>query len=140
VGEHTFRASGCLLAVVLLAGCGGPIQRDQLKHRVKTLASDAADGSLLARGVAEGRTRSTFVRAHGRELSDDVDHQAEELHDPHADPPRAAKKQQAVAIAESISSALGQLHVAPGDRQPARTAERQLDALAKRANDLADSL
>jgi hypothetical protein len=116
------------------------MQREELKRGVKTLASDAADGSLLARGVAQNRTRSPFVRVHAGVLADDADHEAQKLHDAEANPPVDAKKQKAIAIAQRISDVLGQLELAPGDEQVGRTSERQLDGLARAANDLADSL
>jgi hypothetical protein len=139
VGGAFLRSAGCVLLAVLV-GCGGPIQRDELKRGIETLASDAADGSALARGVAKDRMRSTFVRVHARELSDDADHEAEKLHDAQANSPVAEKKQKAVVIAQRISDALGALRVAPADVSGARTAERQLDGLARAANDLANSL
>jgi hypothetical protein len=123
-----------------VAGCGGPIQRDELGRGVKTLASDAADGALLARGVAQDRTRSPFVRVHASELADDADHEAEKLHDAESNPPLTAKKQKAVVLAQRISDALGRLQIAPGDERVGRTTELQLNGLTRAANDLADSL
>jgi hypothetical protein len=135
------RPSAALIILVpVLAGCGGPIQREELLRGIDTLRSTAADGSLLARGVAQDRTLSTFVRAHARELTDDADHEAEKLHDAQANPPLAAKKEKAVVLAERISGAISQLRIAPGDEQRGRTAERQLDGLARQARDLAESL
>jgi len=134
------RGIGCLLLLACLAGCGGPIQREELKRGVKTLASDAADGSLLARGVAEDRTRSPFVRVHASELAEDAEHEAEKLHDAEANPPLSDKKRKAVVLAQRIADALGPLQVAPGDEGVGRRTERELDGLARAANDLADSL
>jgi hypothetical protein len=95
---------------------------------------------MLARGVAGNRTKSTFVRAHARELSDDLDHEAEKLHDAQALPPLLDKKRKAVVLAQRIAAAVDELRLAPGDEQAGRTAERQLDGLARQANDLRDSL
>lgn len=135
------RPSAALIILVpVLAGCGGPIQREELLRGIDTLRSTAADGSLLARGVAQDKTLSTFVRVHARELTDDADHEAEKLHDAQANPPLAAKKEKAVVLAERISGAISQLRIAPGDEQRGRTAERQLDGLARQARDLAESL
>jgi hypothetical protein len=129
-----------VLGASILAACGGPMQREELGRGIETLRSTAADGSVLARGVAKNRTRSTFVRSHARELADNADHEAEKLHDAQANPPLNEKKRKAVVLAQRISNALGELRLAPGDENQGRTAERQLDGLARQAADLADSL
>lgn len=135
------RTSWALLAtVVVIAGCGGPIKREELGRGIKTLRSTAAEGSILARGVADNRTRSPFVRAHAKELAEDADHEAEKLHDAQADPPLDEKKQKAVVLAQRISNAFGALELAPGDEQAGRTAEKQLNGLARQAQALGDSL
>jgi hypothetical protein len=123
-----------------MAGCGGPIQREELGRGIETLRSVAADGSLLARGVALDRTRSTFVRVHARELAEEADHEAEKLHDAQSDGALTEKKRKAVVLAQRISDALAALRVAPGDEQEGRTAERQLNGLARQAHDLGESL
>src|SRR4051812_14310515 len=134
------RACCGAIMVTLLAGCGGPIQREELGRGIDTLRSIAANGSLLARGVADNRTRSTFVRVHARELSENADHEAEKLHDAEADGDLTAKKEKAVVLAQRISNSLGQLLLAPGDEARGRTAERQLNGLARQARDLSESL
>lgn len=129
-----------LAFAALLSACGGPIQREELGRGIETLRSDAADGSLLARGVADNRTLSSFVRVHARELADDADHEAQKLHDADANGPLVEKKRKAVVLAQRISDALGDLQLAPGDEAAGRVAERQLDGLARQARDLSESL
>ncbi|HEX6713031.1 MAG TPA: hypothetical protein VF066_06585 [Thermoleophilaceae bacterium] len=128
------------IAVASLSGCGGPIQREELGRGIDTLRSIAAEGSVVARGVADNRTRSTFVRVQSRALSDDADHEAEKLTDAQASPELADKKQKAVALAKRISSALGDLRTDPGNEQNGRTVEKQLNGLARQARDLGQSL
>ena len=58
-----------ILAVVVcpalpLAGCGGPITPGELSRSIETLESASAEGSLLAKDVAEDRSKATFVRVH----------------------------------------------------------------------------
>jgi hypothetical protein len=135
------RTCCALLAAALVgAGCGGPIEREELGRRIETLRSTAAEGSILARGTADNRTRSPYVRAHAKDLADDADHEAEKLHDAEADPPLDEKKQKAVTLAQRISNALGSLELSPGDEAAGRTAERQLNGLARQARALGDSL
>ena len=107
---------------------------------METLQSDAAEAALLARGVAQDRTRASFVRVHARALADDADHEAEKLHDADARPGLARQKAQAVRLAGDISDTLGDLVVEPGDEQNGRRAEHQLNQLAAQAKGLADHL
>src|SRR5215208_6514539 len=78
------RVVSLLVIVCALAGCGGPVQREELGRGIDSLRSIAAEGSVLARGVADNRTRSAFVRVQTRALSDDADHEAEKLNDAQA--------------------------------------------------------
>jgi hypothetical protein len=130
-----------LLAVALCAaGCGGPMQAQELARSIQTLQSSAADGALLANGAARDRTRSTFVRVHSRELGEIVNHEAEKLSDAQAHGNVALRKSEAVDLASKISQSLGQLQVSPGDESGAARTEQQLRSQAKRASKLADSL
>lgn len=58
-----------LAAALLLGGCGGPMQPEELRRGVETISSLAGEGALLADGVAGDRTRATLhprAGAHGR--------------------------------------------------------------------------
>jgi outer membrane murein-binding lipoprotein Lpp len=124
-----------------LAGCGGPITPGELSRSIQTLESAAAEGSLLAKDVADDRTKATFVRVHSRDLSDVVQHEAEKLNDAVADRADvAAAKTDAIDLADRIDSALGQLQTAPGSETDGRTAERALARLSEDAGKLADGL
>lgn len=72
-----FASAACLL---LLAGCE-PLTSDELQHEAGSIHSTAAEGALLADGVARQRTLSSFVRAHAKELADAADTSARKLHD-----------------------------------------------------------
>jgi hypothetical protein len=56
---------------VLLAGCGGggALGASSLATRSDTVRSLAAEGALLARDGADGKTTSIFTREHGSFLS-----------------------------------------------------------------------
>jgi hypothetical protein len=133
-------ASGVLIACALLAGCGGDIRQDELNRSIKQVQSAAADGQLLATGVVEDRTKATFVRAHARELTEEVDHEAEKLNDASAERALANEKQRAVDLADEVSSALGQLQISPQDQAVARKARQDLRELGDRAQRLRDEL
>jgi hypothetical protein len=132
--------TGLLAAALCVVGCGGPMEPQELARSIQTLQSSAADGALLANGVARDRTKSTFVRVHARELGEIVNHEAEKLSDADANGDVAVRKSQAVDLAGKISQTLGTLQVSPGDEGGARSAERQLRGQARRASRLADSL
>jgi hypothetical protein len=125
-----------LLALVAV-GCGGAMRADELSRSVESLASAAAEGALLADGAAEDRTKTTFVRAHARDLGETVEHEAEKLSDASAHGDVATDKATAVALAGRISEQLGQLQTAPDDRAEARRAGKALSALAEEATRLA---
>jgi len=135
------RSSALVVLVVLVAGgCGGDMRPEELARSVEALASAAAEGALLADGAAEDRTKTTFVRAHARELGEVVEHEAEKLADASATGAVATAKARAVDLAGRVDEALGQLQTAPGDAAGARTAGRALDRLADEATALAERL
>jgi hypothetical protein len=122
-------------ATALGAGCG-PTDRAELERRVQTLVALAAEGRILADGVAGDRTRATFTRVHARTLAEDAQHEAEKLAD--ADVVRGLRREreEAVAIAQRLSDALASLQTYPGGEDQARDARaailearRQAEAL-----------
>jgi hypothetical protein len=123
-----------------LAGCGGPITDDELQRGIQTLAATASEGRLVALDAAEDRSKVTFERVALRDLGEDAEHEAEKLNDAQAKPENAAVKTRAVKLAQDISSALGDLQVAPADRRIARRVQLRLDALSKQADALAGRL
>ncbi|MFL5817577.1 MAG: hypothetical protein ACJ76L_08245 [Conexibacter sp.] len=126
-----------VFVVLVLCGCGGDMRADELGRSVGSLGSAASEGSLLAQGVVENRTKTTFVRVRARELGETVEHEAEKLSDASAQGAVALAKERAVELAGSISQALGDLQTSPADVGQARRAERELRALADRASRLA---
>jgi hypothetical protein len=129
-----------LAAAVLGAGCGGPMQPDELKRSIGTLESAAAEGALLGGDVARDRTKATFARAHARDLGELVDHEAEKLHDASADGRVAFRKAAAVDLAGRISEALGQIQTAPDSESEGRSAAAALTRFGDRAGKLAEGL
>jgi hypothetical protein len=131
-----------LLGAVLLvaAGCGGPMQAQELARSVQTLESAASEGALLAHDVAHDRTKSTFVRVQSRDLGDTVNHEAEKLADAKANGQVAVRKSQAVDLANRISQTLGDLQVFPGVESKAAVAQRELESSAKRAAAISNAL
>jgi hypothetical protein len=138
------RLGGLILVLATIAtwssGCGGDIRADELSRSVDTLISSAAEGSLLAQGAAEDRTKATFVRVRARELTEVTDHEGEKLSDASASQALAKDKRAAVTLAGRISTALGELQTSPTDEEIAQRAERELTRLASRGERLQNSL
>jgi hypothetical protein len=131
--------AACLFALAA-SGCGGDIRADELSRSIDTLTSSAGEGMLLARGVAEDRTKTTFTRVRATELTEDVDHEAEKLNDATAGPGLADEKRAAVGLAEEISSQLGELEISPTDEKIAIGVDHALSRLQARAERLSGSL
>jgi hypothetical protein len=129
-----------VLVIATFSACGGPIRADELSRSIDTLISSAGEGELLAQGVADDRTKTTFVRAHAREMGEVVDHEAEKLNDASANPDLSEEKRAAVGLAEQISSALGALQISPSDETTAAQVASELSRLAARGERLAGSL
>lgn len=94
----------------------------------------------MADDVARRRSKVTFVRVHGAELSAQAEHEAEKLND---DPVAAKLKQPihtAIELSADISGAIDDLRVSPQDREQALESERKLRHWADDASKLAETL
>jgi hypothetical protein len=106
-------------AVALAGGCGG----SSLEQDAERAASIAAEGALLAHGVAEGSSTKTFTRVHAGELRKN----AEQL----------AARRRLAPLSDEISRQLQRLERAPGDARAAAEVERALERATKRAEGVA---
>jgi hypothetical protein len=128
-----------IASVLLLAGCE-PLTTNELQHEAQTIHSTAAEGALLADGVARERTLSSFVRAHATELADAADTSARKLHDATAPDSLQRSTSRAIDLATRTSSVLGDLELSPSNPQEASRIESKLNRLAGAATRLQDSL
>jgi hypothetical protein len=126
---------GVVAACVLLAGCE-PLTGDELGHELAAIHSTAAEGALLADGVARERTSSPFVRAHAKELADAADTSARKLHDATVPADLHQRVRRAIDLSTRASSALGRLELSPSDPQEAAAIEAKLKRLADQASEL----
>lgn len=126
---------------VLISGCGrlGRYSDVDFQASVKALQSIAAEGSLLAGDAGRGRTRTTFVRAHGQELSDQTEHEAEKMSDARLAPGLKGRVTKAVALASKIGSAIDGVRVDPHQRGAAAAAARDLRRYARQVQELGGS-
>jgi hypothetical protein len=126
-------------AAVSFGGCG-QAGESGIQAGIEQIASISDEGSLLAEGVARTRTKTTFVRVHGAELSAQAEHEAEKLSDAPASPGLKGSIQAAIELAAEISSAIEAVRVSPHDRLRARVSEANLRRWARRAATLAETL
>src|SRR3954453_5572761 len=106
------------LCVILVAagasGCGD-LSSQELNRGVESLSAIAAQGGLLANGVARDATKSTYTRVMAKTLGGEAEHEAEKLAD--ATPEARVKPQRddAVALGERIASYFSKLQTYPGE-------------------------
>jgi hypothetical protein len=125
--------------VAPLVACGRE-ERHQVQLGVEQISSIAAEGALMADDLARDRTKTTFVRVHGEELSAQAQHEAEKLNDDPVDPDLHAPVQKAIKLASDVGSAIDELRTSPQDRSQARQDATRLRRLADEARKLASSI
>jgi hypothetical protein len=134
-----------LLAIVLLVsiaiavgGCGRA-GNSGVQAGIEQIASISDEGALIAEGVARARTKTTFVRAHGDELSAQAEHEAEKLSDDPVSPALKPQIEKAITLAADVGGAIDDLRVTPHDRGQALEDEAKLRVWAQQAAKLAEN-
>jgi len=122
-----------------LAGCGRETNHD-VRVSIEQIASIGSEGSLMADDLARGRTKTTYVRVHGEELSSQAEHEAEKLNDAPVDPALHARIDKAIGLSSEISGAIDDMRVSPDDPQVARQAQQDLKKWADEARQIAGSI
>jgi hypothetical protein len=129
-----------LVPVVIATGGCGRAGKTGVKAGIVQIASISAEGALIAEGVARARTKTTFVRVHGDELSAQAEHEAQKLSDDPVSPALKPPIEKAVKLAADIGGAIDDLRVSPHDPQQAREDEAKLRVWAQQAAALAETL
>jgi hypothetical protein len=136
------RALAIALAATIAAGtggCGRETNHD-VRVSVEQISSIASEGALMADDLARDRTKITFVRVHGEELSSQAEHEAEKLNDAPVAPELHDRVKRAVALAGQIGGGIDNLRTSPQDRHQASDTVHQLLHWADEARKLADSI
>ena len=94
----------------------------------------------MANDVARGRTKTTFVRVHGAELSAQAQHEAEKLNDDPVAVGLRSPVETAITLASDIGGAIDDMRVSPQDRRQAREGQARLQRWAMEARMLAKTL
>jgi hypothetical protein len=129
-----------LVPVALVLGGCGRAGKSGVQAGIEQIASISGEGALIAEGVARARTKTTFVRVHGGELSAQAEHEAEKLDDDPVSPSLKPPVEEAVELAADIGGAIDDLRVSPHDRRQAREDEAKLRHWARQAATLAEAL
>lgn len=129
-------AAACLL--LALGGCGD-LSRGELSRGVESLSALAAQGKLIAKGVAEDATKTTYTRVMAKTLGGEAEHEAEKLADAEPEEAVHTERHAAVQVAMEIADLYTQIQTFPGDerhgaavRKHMGEAKDKADAIAKR--------
>jgi hypothetical protein len=136
------RVTALVLTALLaapLAGCGRESRHD-VRIGVEQLGSIASEASLMAEDLARGRTKTTYVRVHGEELSAQAEHEAEKLNDAPVDLDLHDQIDKAIELSSDIGGAIDDMRVSPQDREAARKGAEKLRRFADEAEKLAEAM
>jgi hypothetical protein len=128
-----------VLTASLATGCGD-LSREELLRGTESLAALAAQGGLLADGVARDATKLTYTRVMAKTLGGEAEHEAEKLAD--AEPEAAVEDERdaAVEVAGEIAELFSELQTFPGDEQHGVLVRRHMGDAAEKAEAIAERL
>src|SRR3954451_3197524 len=116
--RRSFQAAAAAIAIVatvaVSSGCGD-LSRGELSRGVESLSALAAQGSLVASGVARDATKSTYARVMAKTLGGESEHEAEKLADAEPSPEVRDERNAAVRIAGELADLFSEIETFPGD-------------------------
>jgi hypothetical protein len=127
------------VSLTALSGCGD-LSRDELNRGVESLSALAAQGELIANGVARDATRSTYTRVMAKTLGGEAEHEAEKLADAEPSPEVERERNAAVQIAGELADLFSELETFPGDERHGTLVERQMGEVKDRADAVVERL
>jgi hypothetical protein len=122
-----------LSALLLCSGCGD-LSRDELNRGVESLSALAAQGELVASGVARDATKSTYARVMAKTLGGEAEHEAEKLADATPSPEVKRERNAAVQVAAEIADLFSELETFPGDEHHGALVQRHLGEAKEEAD------
>lgn len=128
-----------LLVVIGLSGCGD-LSRGELSRGVESLSALAAQGKLIARGVAEDATKSTYTRVMAKTLGGEAEHEAEKLADAEPEAAVRTERHAAVQVALEIADLYSQLQTFPGDERHGAAVQKHMGEAEAKADAIAERL
>jgi hypothetical protein len=127
-------AAAAAVALLLLAGGCGDLSRDELNRGVESLSALAAQGQLVANGVARDATKSTYARVMAKTLGGEAEHEAEKLADAEPEAAVAPERHAAVQIAGELAELFSELQTFPGDEHHGALVERHMEEVEEQAD------
>src|SRR4051794_36571919 len=121
-------------AILLAAGGCGDLSRDELNRGVESLSALAAQGGLVASGVARDATKSTYARVMAKTLGGEAEHEAEKLADAEPEPGVRSERHAAVQIAGELSQLFSELQTFPGDEHHGAVVQRHMEEMKEQAD------
>jgi hypothetical protein len=128
-----------LAALVLCAGCGD-LSRDELNRGVESLSALAAQGELVAGGVARDATKTTYARVMAKTLGGEAEHEAEKLADATPSPEVKRERNAAVQVAAEIADLFSELQTFPGDEHHGALVQHHLSEAREQADAIVERL
>jgi hypothetical protein len=118
---------------LLFPGCGD-LSRDELNRGVESLSALAAQGELIANGVARNATKSTYTRVMSKTLGGEAEHEAEKLADAEPSPEVAKERDAAVRVAGELAGLFSELQTFPGDQHHGELVEKHMGEVMDQAH------
>ena len=131
-----YGAAAIALACLLVFGGCGDLSSQELNRGVESLSALAAQGGLLANGVARDATKSTYTRVMAKTLGGEAEHEAEKLQDAEPDAEVKSERDEAVHLAGRIARLYTQLQTYPGEEAVGARVQRRM----QEAKDEADAI
>jgi hypothetical protein len=122
-----------LAALAFSSGCGD-LSRDELSRGVESLSALAAQGELVASGVARDATKTTYARVMAKTLGGEAEHEAEKLADATPSPEVERQRDAAVEVAGEIAELFSELQTFPGDEHHGVLVQRHLGEAKEQAD------
>jgi hypothetical protein len=132
-------ALGVFLVIPLFSGCGD-LSRDELSRGVESLSALAAQGGLIADGVARDATKSTYARVMAKTLGGEAEHEAEKLADAEPSPEVRRERDVAVRIAAELADLFSELQTFPGDEHRGALVQRHMAEVEEEADAVVERL
>jgi hypothetical protein len=125
-----------LFALLAPISACGDLSRGELSRGVESLSALAAQGELIASGVARDATKSTYSRVMSKTLGGEAEHEAEKLAD--AEPSEEVKEERnaAVQIAAELADLFSELQTFPGDEHHGELVQRHMGEVKDQADAL----
>jgi len=127
------------VSLIVLPGCGD-LSRDELTRGVESLSALAAQGQLVANGVARDATKSTYARVMAKTLGGEAEHEAEKLADAEPAPEVRRERNAAVQVAAELADLFSELQTFPGDEHHGALVERHMGEVGEQADAIVERL